>query len=571
MTSQIAIEVTARNQAAAGLRAAAADVSRLDAATGRVAANTKKSGGLLGKLGGIGAGVAKVLGPVGLALSAAEAGKAVIKLGTDSVRAGSDLQQSLGAAEAVFGKNAKAIKASADAAAQSVGLSRAEYLQLAAVLGAGLKNQGIKDYGDQTQRVLKLGADLAAQFGGSTKDAVEAIGSLMRGETDPIERYGVSINQAAINAYLLEHGQSKLTGAALKAAQAQARLALLTKQTSQAQGTFARESNTLAGQQQRLAATVENLKARLGTALLPAITAVVGFFNQAASGSGRVGAAFQVLGQMIQQRIAPVLAGLKAAWASISSAFLDAVGGSGNLQKAIVVLVPILQKAGVITGQIVGGAFRVLGVIIGVTIKVIAALVKGIISVVKWAIELGKRIAATPTGRAIFQTIVNLVRMVVNNVRIMISVVQLVAAAIGRVRAGIFSTLAPIIARVVTAARPVIDVMGRVNAAIGRVRSGALGAIASAIGSIASAAWGAVSAVTALINRLQSSVLGTLASKVAGLMRDGSGGLIVPDVGRRITPIVNVAPPTVILDGAALRAIVRSEVRAALPSGRTLP
>lgn len=187
-------------------------------------------------------------------------------------RAGSDLQQSTGAVEAVFGKYTSGIKKSAGQAEQALGLSKNAYQELATVLGASLKNQGIKDFAGETKKVIGLGADLAAQFGGSTSEAVEAIGSLMRGETDPIEAYGVSINQTAVQSYLAAKGQDKLKGAALQQATAQARLALLFKQTRDAQGAFSRESSSLANIEQRNAAAWENVRAKLGTALLPVLT-----------------------------------------------------------------------------------------------------------------------------------------------------------------------------------------------------------------------------------------------------------------------------------------------------------
>ena len=50
-------------------------------------------------------------------------------------------------------------------------------------------------------------------------------------------------------------------------------------QTSAAQGDFARTSGGLANQQRILAAQVENLKARLGQALLPVVQRLVTFIN----------------------------------------------------------------------------------------------------------------------------------------------------------------------------------------------------------------------------------------------------------------------------------------------------
>lgn len=252
----------------------------------------------------------------------------------DIVTAGSELQQNVGGAQAVFKDSFGAIDKSAKDAANSLGLSRSEYLQLSTVLGAGLKNKGVKDYAAATQDLVGVGADLAAQYGGSTKDAVDALSSALRGEMDPIERYGVALNQSAVQAEAMrlglvkasvdtgkvsaaqlraevaqkrynqavkEHGkgssQAKTAQAGLISAQsalkkalggtkaelddttkAQAALSLITRQTKDAQGAFGREADTYAGQQARLAANVQNLKERLGTALLPVLTRVSGWF-----------------------------------------------------------------------------------------------------------------------------------------------------------------------------------------------------------------------------------------------------------------------------------------------------
>ena len=68
--------------------------------------------------------------------------------GAGSLAAASKAEQASGAAQAVFGKDYPKIEAAANKAATAVGLSRAEYQQMAAVLGAGLKNQGLKDYAE---------------------------------------------------------------------------------------------------------------------------------------------------------------------------------------------------------------------------------------------------------------------------------------------------------------------------------------------------------------------------------------------------------------------------------------
>lgn len=182
-----------------------------------------------------------------------------------------EAEQAAGAVDSVFAASADTIKGYAADASQAVGLSAQSYNQLASVLGAQLTNMGLagSELATQTNDLIGLGADLAATFGGTTADAVAAVSSLLRGERDPIERYGVSIKQADIDARLAAEGLTGLTGEAQRNAQMQATLAILTEQTAAAQGQFAREADTASGAQQRMTAEWENAQAQLGEALLP--------------------------------------------------------------------------------------------------------------------------------------------------------------------------------------------------------------------------------------------------------------------------------------------------------------
>ena len=275
-TAYISILPSTRNFAKAinqELRTVESDAKRSGKIAGDNIADGLEDGGKKGsgKLGG--------LLKAGLVGAAAAAGVAAGAIFASSFAAASNLQQSTGGVDAVFKEQAGAIHEAAKGAATGLGLTENAYNELSATLGAGLKNKGIENFTGQTQNLIGLGADLAAQFGGSTSDAVSAISSLMRGESDPIERYGVAINETAVKAELAARGQDKLTGAALESAKAQARLDLLFRQTADAQGAFGRESDTLAGKQQRAAAQWGDLQAKIGGAFLPALTKAMGFVD----------------------------------------------------------------------------------------------------------------------------------------------------------------------------------------------------------------------------------------------------------------------------------------------------
>lgn len=243
-------------------------------------------GGLFG--GGFLKSVGAVFGGATLASLAIGAGRLVgdaigagINYGLDSIDLASKLQQSSGAVDVIFKDSAKVVNKYAKAASKSLGLSENSYNELASVIGAQLKNGGtsINDLSKKTNDLITIGGDLSAQFGGSTKDAVDALSSALKGERDPIERYGVSLNQNAINAKAAALGYKQVNGTLSSTANQAATLALILDQTRDAAGQFEAQSGTLAEKQQILAAGLENAKTKIGTALLPAFTGIVTYAN----------------------------------------------------------------------------------------------------------------------------------------------------------------------------------------------------------------------------------------------------------------------------------------------------
>lgn len=239
------------------------------------------------EVGGLGSTFKKTLGIAGAAIG----GAAIIGGVKAIVGAASDAQQSLGGTQAVFGKYSKSVIADSNAAAGAFGLSANQYRESANLIGSLLKNQGVSQdkLGSSTKNLVRTGADLAATYGGTAASAVEALGSAFKGEFDPLQQYGITLKQSTINveAMRVAHVDStaafnKLSTAQQQAAQRQATQNLIAKQSTDAAGQFQKQTNTLAEQQQILAARFENVKAKLGNFLLPILTAVFLFLSSTA-------------------------------------------------------------------------------------------------------------------------------------------------------------------------------------------------------------------------------------------------------------------------------------------------
>lgn len=333
-------------------------------ATDKLGRDVERSSGRVGKLGTAFGGAVKAYGP----LAAIAGAGLVLKLGSDSIKAASDVEQAFGGLDAVFGKQSSTVKQWAADAAESVGLAKSDYASLASTLGASLKNSGIEDYADKTRDLIGLGSDLAATFGGKTADAVAAVSSLLRGETDPIERYGVSIKQADVNARLAAEGLGKLEGKAKTQAEQQIRLALLFEQTADAQGSFARESDTLAGSQERLSAKWENMQATLGEKLLPIGTQIVSWLSDTIDGSNGTAEVLERLGGIIGDYFTPVLEALSDGWKTINEKLDDATGKSDSLSKGFETLLGWGEDLAPVLGDIMAVS---IGLLVGAIVTAI--------------------------------------------------------------------------------------------------------------------------------------------------------------------------------------------------------
>jgi hypothetical protein len=225
--------------------------------------------GLQDKVGGFATNINRIVGALGITLGF----NAIIQGAKDAVNSASDLEQQFGALDSIFKGNSEEMKVFSKEM-NEIGLSSADAARQSSLLGALLKGSGlsIEDTTEKTQDLVRLAGDLAATFGGPTSDAVSAISSLLRGERDPIERYGVSLKEVDVQAQMLEDAKNGLVFASEKEASIQATLTLLYGKTTDAQGQAARESDSYAAVTARLTAKFEDMSAEIGTALLPILT-----------------------------------------------------------------------------------------------------------------------------------------------------------------------------------------------------------------------------------------------------------------------------------------------------------
>lgn len=222
-----------------------------------------------------GKGMVGAFKKVGVIAAAAFGGAAVVAGIKTTITAASDLNESVSKTGVIFGKASADITKFAETTAQKFGISKVAALDAASTFATFGKAAGLtgKDLTGFSTQLVSLSSDLASFYNTSPEDAIQAIGAALRGESEPIRRYGVLINDATLKQEALRQGLIKTTKGALTPQQkVLAAQAVILKQTTDAQGDFARTADGAANQQRILAAQVENAKAKIGQGLLPIMT-----------------------------------------------------------------------------------------------------------------------------------------------------------------------------------------------------------------------------------------------------------------------------------------------------------
>jgi len=250
---------------------AAAVTQGLAPVEGAALAGGSKAGAALG--GGLVASFGKFVPVLGGLL----VGAGIVDVFKDSVSAASDLNESTNAVRVTFGDLAGEIDRLGNTSATRLGLSKNQFNGLAtqfssfATTIAGKGGDAVTILDDLTTR----GADFASVYNLDVKDALTLFQSGLAGETEPLRRFGIDLSAASVEAYAYANGIAAAGAPLTEQQKIQARYAFLMAQTAKTQGDFANTSDQLANSQRIFEAKLENVRAKLGDALLPALTKFV--------------------------------------------------------------------------------------------------------------------------------------------------------------------------------------------------------------------------------------------------------------------------------------------------------
>jgi len=213
----------------------------------------------------------KGLKRLALTLGTALSARKIAQFGKASVLAASDLEEAVSKATVVFGRGSAQIEEFGRTSAAALGISSAAAIEAAGTYGNLLQAFGIGQTQAQgmSTTLVQLAADMASFNNTPIDQAITALRSGLSGETEPLKRYGVALQDVRLKTEALRLGLIKSTKEALTpAAKAQAAYELILKDTVLAQGDFERTSGGVANSLKIIAASADNAQAIIGTKLI---------------------------------------------------------------------------------------------------------------------------------------------------------------------------------------------------------------------------------------------------------------------------------------------------------------
>jgi len=221
-------------------------------------------------LRGVNGSVDKTIGKMAL-LSAAAVTAATV-FAANSVRMAADAEEMRSMFEAVFRGSSREVENWAASFAAATGRSRNSLMKFAANFQDTFVPLGFArtQAAQLSKQLTQLAVDLGSFKNIRADEAANALSSALVGNHEAVRKFGIIITEASLQNELYSMGIEKSTLDVDQMTKVQARLNLIMKSTSDAQGDAVRTSDSATNQFIALEAAVESLSITLGTTLIDA-------------------------------------------------------------------------------------------------------------------------------------------------------------------------------------------------------------------------------------------------------------------------------------------------------------
>ena len=209
-------------------------------------------------------------------------------IGTAAFKAASDFTENVNKTEVAFGKFATNVTEWADTATDSFGLSRNAALSAASGYGAMAKSMGLseKQAAEMSITLAGLSGDLSSYYNYSQDISQHSLESVFTGETEALKKFGIVMTQTNLEQFAASQG--KVYKELSESEKVMLRYEFVLAKTKDAQGDFARTSDSASNSVRKMEAEFENLCIELGKNLIPILTPIIQKLSEMAKAFSRL-------------------------------------------------------------------------------------------------------------------------------------------------------------------------------------------------------------------------------------------------------------------------------------------
>jgi len=192
--------------------------------------------------------------------------------------------------EQVFGEMSKDAQDWAETYGNAAGRATSDLQDMLATTGSIVKAMGMTGEAgvEFSEQIAQLAVDMGSFHNSSDIEAFTALRSAITGEYEPMKRFGVIVNEAKVEQELLNMGIEGGTKAATDAEKAQARMNIVMRATTDAQGDAERTAGSFSNQMKALEADAKELGESIGADLLPAAQRGIDVVRRLVTGFGNL-------------------------------------------------------------------------------------------------------------------------------------------------------------------------------------------------------------------------------------------------------------------------------------------
>lgn len=214
-----------------------------------------------------------------------------------------------------MGNMADAAKQWSEDVSDALGLNRYEVRQTVGMLNTMLESMGLNEQAayKMAQGITLLGQDMASFYNLPVEEAFQKLRAGISGETEPLKRLGILVDEATVQQTAWRHGIAKTGEELTQQQKVLGRYVSIMEQTRNAQGDLQRTIDSTTNVMRRLHTRWQEISAELGQALTPAI----GKAGRALDTLLQLGAQWVNQNRETAQTLALVTAGAGAATAAL--------------------------------------------------------------------------------------------------------------------------------------------------------------------------------------------------------------------------------------------------------------